>query len=106
MHNSQFYVFTVKSPSVTQTSVSQENAFKKEQKPVGFSPQNYRLKNNSFTLGLVENNFRFSFFQIAKFELDVTVGLHYGLRQNAPSCKPLKKDNFLNVYDTLKIYRT
>ena len=37
---SQFCVFTVKSPSVTQRSVSQE----KELKPVAFSSQNYRLR--------------------------------------------------------------
>ena len=35
----QFCVFTVKSPSVTQRSVSQE----KELKTVAFSSQNYRL---------------------------------------------------------------
>ena len=40
---SQFCVFTVKSPSVTQRSVSQENAYK-ELKPVAFSSQNYRLR--------------------------------------------------------------
>ena len=40
-----FAFLTLKSPSITQWSVSQENAFKKEQKPVGFSSQNYkRLK--------------------------------------------------------------
>ena len=33
---SQFCVFTVKSPSVTQRSVSQENAFEKSKKPVVF----------------------------------------------------------------------
>ena len=37
-------LFTVKSPSVTQRSVSQENAYKKELKPVAFSSQNYRLR--------------------------------------------------------------
>ena len=31
-----FAFFTAKSPSVTQRLVSQENAFKKEQKPVAF----------------------------------------------------------------------
>ena len=36
--------FTVKSPGVTQRSASQENAFKKSKKPVGFSLQNYGLK--------------------------------------------------------------
>ena len=54
---SQFcFFFTVKSPSVTQRSVSQENAFKKEQKPVAlfFFCRTIGL-NNSFTL--IENNF-------------------------------------------------
>ena len=37
---SQFCVFIVKSPSDTQRSVSQENAFKKSKNP----KQNYRLK--------------------------------------------------------------
>ena len=39
-----FEFFTAKSPSVTQRSVSQENAYKKELKPVAFSSQNYRLR--------------------------------------------------------------
>ena len=41
---SNFALFTVKSPSATQRSVSQENAYKKELKPVAFSLQNYRLR--------------------------------------------------------------
>ena len=41
---SQFCVFTVKSPSVTHRSVSQENSYKKELKPVAFSSQNDRLR--------------------------------------------------------------
>ena len=44
---SQFCVFTVKSPSVTQRSVSQENAFKKSKNPSPFFFfffQNYRLR--------------------------------------------------------------
>ena len=54
---SQFYVlFIVKSPSVTQRSVSQENDFKKSKNP---SPFFRRLmgSNNSFTL--IEKNFWF-----------------------------------------------
>ena len=39
-----FAFVTVKSPSITQRSVSQENAFKKSKNPVAFSSQNYRLK--------------------------------------------------------------
>ena len=35
-----FAFFTAKLPSVTQRSVSQENAYKKELKPVAFSSQN------------------------------------------------------------------
>ena len=33
----KFAFFSIKSPNITQRSVSQENAFKKEQKPFGFS---------------------------------------------------------------------
>ena len=40
-----FIVSTVKSPSVTQRSVSQENAFKESKKPVAFFfSQDYRHK--------------------------------------------------------------
>ena len=50
--------FTVKSPSITLRSVSQENAFKKEQKLVAFFFFRKTIgSNNSFTL--IENNFRF-----------------------------------------------
>ena len=43
--SSQFCVFfTVKSPSVTQRSVSQENAFKNSKNPSPLFSQNYRLK--------------------------------------------------------------
>ena len=41
---SNFVFFTVKSPSVTKRSVSQENAFKKSKNPRAFFSQNYRLK--------------------------------------------------------------
>ena len=41
---SQFCVFYRKSPRVTQKLVSQENAYKKELKPVAFSSQNYSLR--------------------------------------------------------------
>ena len=40
----QFAFFTVKSPSVTQRSVTQENAFKKSKNPSLFFPQIYRVK--------------------------------------------------------------
>ena len=51
--------FTVKSPSVTQRSVSQENAFKKDKNPSFFFRETIG-SNNSFTL--VENDFSFFFF--------------------------------------------
>ena len=54
--HSQFCVFYVKSPSVTQRSVSQENAFKKSQNPSPFLHKTIG-SDNSFTL--IENNFRF-----------------------------------------------
>ena len=53
---SELSVFTVKSPSITQRSVSQENAFKKSKNPSPFF-HNTIGSNNSFTL--VVNNFRF-----------------------------------------------
>ena len=56
---SQICVFTVKSPSVTQRSVSQENAFKKSKNlsPFFFFFRRTIGSNNSFTL--IENNFWF-----------------------------------------------
>ena len=39
-----FAFLNTKSPSVIQRSVSQLNPLKKKAKPVGSSPQNYRLK--------------------------------------------------------------
>ena len=60
----------LKSPSVTQMSVSQENAWKK-QKAAGFLRKTIG-SNNSFTL--IANDFRF---QIAKIEFRVS--LHYCL---------------------------
>ena len=53
----EFCDFTVKSPSVTQISVSQENAFKEELKPVAFFFRKIIGYNISFAL--IENNFRF-----------------------------------------------
>ena len=50
-----FASFTLKSPSVTQKSVSQENAFKKSKTPSPFF-RNTIGSNNSFTL--IKNNFR------------------------------------------------
>ena len=52
---SQFCVFTAKSPSVTQRSISPENVLKR-QKPVAFFRKTTG-SNNYFTL--IENNFRF-----------------------------------------------
>ena len=54
--NLRFSKFTLKSPCVTQRSVSQENAFKKR-KTRHLSPPKTTGSNNSFTL--IENNFRF-----------------------------------------------
>ena len=51
-----FEFFTVKSPSVTQRSVSQENAYKKSKNPSPFLHKTIG-SDNSFTL--IENNFRF-----------------------------------------------
>ena len=54
---SQFCIFfTVKSPSVTQRSVSKENAFEKSKNLLPFFLKTIG-SNNSFTL--IENNFRF-----------------------------------------------
>ena len=53
---SNFAFFTVKSPSVTQRSVSQENAYKKSENPSPFLHKTIG-SDNSFTL--IENNFRF-----------------------------------------------
>ena len=51
-----FALFTVKSPSVTQRSVSQENALKRAKAPVAFVSQNYGLKK---LFDLIENNLGF-----------------------------------------------
>ena len=66
--SSQFCVFTVKSPSVTQRSVSQETAFKKSKNPSVFfffffcktagSENSFILIESNFRF-LIENNFRF-----------------------------------------------
>ena len=53
---SQFCVFIVKSPSVTQRLVSQKNAYKKSSNPLPFLDKTIG-SDNSFTL--IENNFRF-----------------------------------------------
>ena len=51
-----FAFFTAKSPSDTQRSVSQENAYKKSKNPSPFLHKTIG-SDNSFTL--IENNFRF-----------------------------------------------
>ena len=51
---SEFCVFSAKSPSVTQISVSQENAFQKSKRPSPFLHKTIG-SNNSFTF--IENNF-------------------------------------------------
>ena len=65
-------LLTVKSPTVTQRSVSQENAFKKNKNLSAFFRKTIS-SNNSFTL--IENNFRVV--KIAKIEFKVTV--HYSV---------------------------
>ena len=63
----------------------------KEQKPIDFFPQNYRLKYFFYSSWK-----KFQVFKIVKFEFKVTV--HYiAYGQNAPSCDPL------NTYVTSKI---
>ena len=70
-----FTFLTVKSRSVTQRSVSQENAFKKNKNPSAFLLKAIG-SNNSFNMfTLMKKKIRI--FKIAKFELKVTV--HYGL---------------------------
>ena len=104
---SQFCVFTVKSPSVTQRSVSQENAFKKRKHPVALFFRKTIGSNNSFNL--IEKQFQV--FKIAKFEFKVTrTSMAYG--QNAPSCGPLIvfffffffKNIICEPLDILKLY--
>ena len=64
--------FTVKSHSVTQRSISQENVFKKSKNLSAFLRKTTG-SNNSSTL--IEK--KFQVFQIGKFEIKETV--HYGL---------------------------
>ena len=71
---SQFCVFTGKSLSVTQRSVSQENAFIKSNKNPSLLFRRTIGSNSSFTL---LNWKQFLVFKIAKFEFIVTV--HYSL---------------------------
>ena len=71
-----FAFFTVKSPSITQRSVSQEKCYKESKNLSPFFRKTIG-SNNSFTL--MENN-KFQVFKIAKFEFKVTV--HYGLWAN------------------------
>ena len=78
----QFGVFTVKSPSVTQRSVSQENAYKKSQNPSPFLHKTIG-SDNSFTL--IENNFRFLRYLSLNSREQYTMA--YGLK--ACSCHPL-----------------
>ena len=82
-----FAFFTVKSPSITQRSVFKifsRKCFQKEQKPVAFLSQNYRLK-KSFNF----NWKQFQVFKIAKFEFKVTVH-YYCLWAKCTQLWPLK----------------
>ena len=80
--------FTIKLPSVTQRSVSQEIALKKSETLLPFFHK-IIVSNNSFAL--IEN--KFQVFKIAKFESKVTV--YYGLWGKAPSCDPLRSHHFM-----------
>ena len=75
--------FTIKSPSVTQRSVSQENAYKKSLNPSPFFHKTIGSY-NSFTL--IEKQFQV--LKILKFEFKVTV--HCGLLAKC-SCDPLNE---------------
>ena len=77
-----FSLFTVKSPSVTQRSVSQENASKNSLNPSPFLCKTVG-SNKSFTL--VENYFRL---KIAEFEFKVT--LHGDQLAKSIQLSPLK----------------
>ena len=65
-----FAFFTVKSPSVTQRLVSQDNAFKKSKDPSAFVRKTLG-SNNPFTP--IENDLKV--FKIAKFEFKVDYSL-------------------------------
>ena len=69
---SKFCVFSAKSWSITQRSVSRENAYKKSYNPLPFLCKTID-SNNSFTL--IES--KFQVFKLAKLEFKVPV--HYGL---------------------------
>ena len=91
---SNFAFFTVKSPNVTQRSVSQENALRRAKTRRLFFPHKTIGSNNYFTPALSSWN-QFQVFKKAKFGFKVTVqGIAFG--QNAPSCDPL---NFYVCWD-------
>ena len=90
--------FTVKSPTVTQRSVSQENAFKKSKNPSPFLRKT--IGSNIF---FFSNWKQFQVFEIAKFEFKVTV--HYGLWTKCIQLWPLYSHLAdWTVYLTLIIY--
>ena len=64
----KFAFFSLKSPSVTQRSISQENAFEKSKKSIDLSCNTIGLHNPFI---LIENNVQV--FNIAKFEFKVIV---------------------------------
>ena len=92
--------FIVKSPSVTQRSVSQDNAFKKSKYPSAFLRKTIG-SSNSFTL--IENNF--SFLKRVKFEFTVIV--HYGLWAKCIQLWALKRkfNNSNNIFLMIWISR-
>ena len=88
---SQFcFIFTVKSPSVTQRSVSQENALKRAKNSRLFS-QNYMLKWFFYS-----NWTQFQVFKIAKFEFKVTV--HYSLCAKCTQLWPLNSSRLWRLF--------
>ena len=57
----KFCVFGAKTPSVTQRSISLENAFKKSKHLSDFFFAKSKSSNNFFKFILIVNNFRFEF---------------------------------------------
>ena len=77
-----FVFFTIKSPSVTERSVSQENAFKKSKNPSAIFCKTIGSNNNSVTV--IENNFRF--LRLQNFEFKVRV--HWPMGKMNPVVTP------------------
>ena len=89
-----FAFFTVKSPSVIQRSVFQENAFKKSKNPSAFLR---KAEGSNNCLTLIENNFKLFRYRSLNSKKQYTIG--YG--QNTSSCDPLT-----NIYNSPLSYDT